>query len=432
MPDVSFTNLLVVAGVAAAVPLALGWAPRLRVPSVVLEIVAGVLLGPSVLGWVEVDVPVEVLALFGLAFLLMLAGLEIDLRGLRGRLLAVTSLGYAVGLVLAVLVGLGAQAAGWTSAPLFLAIALTATSLGLVVPVLKDAGRARDGVGQTVIAAASVADFAAIVLLSLVFSMSGGGPGTTAAFLAAFGVLVLLLALCVGRARMSMRLGDVLVRLQDTTAEIRVRLVVLLLVAFVALAERLGLETILGAFLAGALVGLVDRDSATHPRFRAKLDAIGYGFVIPVFFVASGVRLDLRGLLEDPTALLQVPVFLLALLVVRGLPAVLYRRSLGSAGSLAAGLLQATSLPFLVTAAQIGLESGRLSATTAAALVFAGLLSVLLFPAAALGVLGRRPAAGVPEPRHPRGHETGRPEPAESADTVDARRAPDGSGKGRP
>jgi Kef-type K+ transport system membrane component KefB len=401
VPELSFTNLLIVAAVAAAVPLALGWAPRLRVPSVVLEILAGVLLGPSVLGWVEVDLPVQVLALFGLAFLLMLAGLEIDLRELRGRLLVVTGLGYAVGLVLAVLVGAGARAAGWTSAPLFLAIALTATSLGLVVPVLKDAGRAGDAVGQTVIAAASVADFAAIVLLSLLFSTSGGGAGTTAAVLAGFGILVVVLAVGAGRARMSMRVGDVLVRLQDTTAEIRIRLVVLLLVAFVTLAERLGLEAILGAFLAGALVGLVDRDSATHPRFRAKLDAIGYGFLVPVFFVSSGVRLDLRGLLEEPAALLQVPVFLLALLVVRGLPAVLYRRSLGHAGSVAAGLLQATSLPFLVTAAQIGTETGRLSATTAAALVFAGLLSVLLFPAAALGVLGRARSNAVPEPRRP-------------------------------
>jgi hypothetical protein len=114
--------------------------------------------------------------------------------------------------------------------------------------------------------------------------------------------------------------------------------------------------------------------------------------------VSSGVRLDLRGLLEEPTALLQVPVFLLALLVVRGLPAVLYRRSLGGAGSLAAGLLQATSLPFLVTAAQIGMETGRLSATTAAALVFAGLLSVLTFPAAALGVLSRPHVAAEPQP----------------------------------
>jgi Kef-type K+ transport system membrane component KefB len=389
VPDVSFTNLLVVAAVAAVVPLALGWAPRLRVPAVVLEIVAGVVLGPSGLGWVEVDLPVQVLALFGLAFLLLLAGLEIDLRGLRGRLLGLASLGYVVSLGLAVLVGLGASAAGWTTAPLFLAIALTATSLGLVVPVLKDAGRAGDAVGQTTIAGASVADFAAIVLLTLLFSTSGGGPGTTAVLLALFAGFVVVLAAGAGRARMSMRLGEVLVRLQDTTAEIRVRLVVLLLVAFVALAERLGLETILGAFLAGALVGLIDRDSASHPRFRAKLDAIGYGFLVPVFFVSSGVRLDLRGLVEEPTALLRVPVFLVALLVVRGVPAVLYRRSLGRAGAVAAGLLQATSLPFLVTAAQIGTVTGRLSDVDAAALVCAGLLSVLVFPAAALGVLGR-------------------------------------------
>jgi Kef-type K+ transport system membrane component KefB len=401
VPDVSFGNLLVVAAVAAAVPLALGWAPRLRVPAVVVEIVAGVVLGPSVLGWVEADLPVQVLALFGLAFLLLLAGLEIDLRGLRGRLLGVAAAGYAVSLALAVLVGAGARALGWTTAPLFLAVALTATSLGLVVPVLKDAGRAGDPVGQTTIAAASVADFAAIVLLTLLFSTSGGGAGATAALLGLFGLLVAVLAVGVGRARMSMRVGDVLVRLQDTTAEIRVRLVVLLLVAFVFLAARLSLETILGAFLAGALVGLVDRDSSTHPRFRAKLDAIGYGFLVPVFFVSSGIRLDLRGLVEEPAALLRVPLFLAALLVVRGIPAVLYRRTFGRRGAAAAGLLQATSLPFLVTAAQIGTVTGRLPATTAAALVCAGLLSVLLFPAGALALLGRPEPAAAREPATP-------------------------------
>jgi Kef-type K+ transport system membrane component KefB len=398
VPDVAFTNLLIVAAVAAAVPLALGWAPRLRVPSVVLEIVAGIVLGPSVLGWVQVDLPVRILALVGLAFLLLLAGLEIDVRGLRGRLLGLAGTGYLVSAGLAVLAGLGFRGLGWTPSPLFLAVALTATSLGLIVPVLKDAGRITDPVGQTTIAAASVADFTAIVLLTLLFSTSGGGAGMTAVFLGVFGVLVAVLALAVGRVGRSMRLGDVLVRLQDTTAEIRVRLVIVLLIAFVALAERLGLETILGAFLAGALVGMVDRDSATHPRFRAKLDAIGYGFLIPVFFVSSGAQLDLRGLFEHPASLVRVPVFLAALLLVRGIPAVLFVRSLGRRGATAAGLLQATSLPFLVTVAQIGTATGRLSAINAAALVCAGLLSVLIFPAVSLGLLGRTGPAPVPEP----------------------------------
>ncbi|MGY1734064.1 cation:proton antiporter [Geodermatophilus sp. SYSU D01045] len=415
MPEVSFTNLLVVAAVAAAVPLALGWAPRLRVPSVVLEIVAGVVLGPSVLGWVEVDLPVQVLALVGLAFLLLLAGLEIDLRGLRGRSLGTAGLGYAVSLGLAALVGLGADALGWTASPLFLAVALTATALGLVVPVLKDAGQVASPVGQTTIAGASVADFSAIVLLTLLFSASGGGAGTTAAVLAGLGVLVAVLAVVLGRVGMSIRLGDVLVRLQDTTAEIRVRLVVVLLFAFVVLAERLGLELLLGAFLAGALVGVLDRDSATHPHFRLKLEAIGFGFLIPVFFVASGVRLDLRGLVEEPGALLRVPVFLAVLLLVRGLPAVLHVPALGRRGAAAVGLLQATSLPFLVTAVQIGEATGRLDPVTGAALVCAGLLSVLGYPAVALGLLGREPQVQPqPGPAGPRPGGTPAPRPAET------------------
>jgi Kef-type K+ transport system membrane component KefB len=397
VPDVAFTDLLIVTAVAAGVPLALGWAPRLRVPSVVVEIVAGIVLGPSVLGWVRVDLPVQILALVGLAFLLLLAGLEIDVRGISGRLLGLAGAGYVVSAGLAVLAGFGFRSLGWTPSPLLLAVALTATSLGLVVPVLKDAGKIGDPVGQTTIAAASVADFTAIVLLTLLFSTSGGGAGTTALFLGVFGVLVAVLALALGRVGRSMRLGEVLVRLQDSTAEIRVRLVILLLVAFVALAERFGLETILGAFLAGALVGLVDRDSATHPRFRAKLDAIGYGFLIPVFFVSSGVGLDLRGLFEHPSALIRVPVFLVALLVVRGVPAMLFVRSLGRRGATAVGLLQATSLPFLVTVAQIGTATGRLSGTNAAALVCAGLLSVLIFPAVSLGLLGRSGRPAIPE-----------------------------------
>jgi Kef-type K+ transport system membrane component KefB len=185
----------------------------------------------------------------------------------------------------------------------------------------------------------------------------------------------------------SMRLGMVLLRLQDTTAEIRVRMSVALLIGFVATAERFGLETILGAFLAGAVVSLIDRDSASHPHFRIKLDAIGYGFLVPVFFVASGVRLDLQALLAQPSALLRVPVFLLALLVVRGLPALLYLSDLGRHATIAAGLLQATSLPFLVTAATIGMQVGTISSVTGAALICAGLLSVVIFPGAALARL---------------------------------------------
>jgi len=387
MPDVSFGNLFAVCVAGALAPLLIGFAPRLRLPAVVLEIVIGILLGPSVLGWVKVDLPVQILSLIGLAFLLFLSGLEIDPRRLHGRLLRVALLGYVVTLALGVPIGLGADAAGWVSSPVLLVIALSATSLGLVVPVLKDAGRADGEVGQTTIVAATVADFSAIVLLSLLFSASDGGLGSRLVLIGVFALLVAATGVVVGRVGMSRRLGDVLLRLQDTTAEIRVRFAVVLLIAFTALAERFGLESILGAFLAGVVVSVVDRDSTSHPFFRAKLEAVGFGFVIPVFFVASGIKLDLQGLLDSPSALLRVPIFLLALLVMRGLPAVLYVRTLGRRPALAAALLQATSLPFIVAATQIGVELGNLSAVTAAAIVSAGLLSVLIFPAVALSLL---------------------------------------------
>src|SRR4051812_21368020 len=174
MPEVSFDNLLIVSVIAVLAPLLAGAVSRLRVPAVVLEIVAGIVVGPTGFDWVEVDLPVQILALFGLAFLLFLAGLEIDLTRLRGRLLAVALGGYVVTLALGLAAGAALHAIGWVQQPLLIAIALSATSLGLVVPVLKDAGQSASAVGQTAIAAATVADFAAIVVLSFFFSSSGG------------------------------------------------------------------------------------------------------------------------------------------------------------------------------------------------------------------------------------------------------------------
>ncbi|MFI5735444.1 cation:proton antiporter [Kribbella sp. NPDC051587] len=394
MPDVHFTNLFAVALVALLAPLLLGLVPALRIPAVVLEIVVGIAVGPHALGLVDVDVPVQIVALLGLGFLLFLAGLEIDVHQLRGRVLRTALLGYLITLALGGLAGAGFSAAGWVHSPYLLAVTLSATSLGLVVPVLKDAGQVDGQVGQSTIAAASIADFAAVLVLSLLFSTEGGGAGERLVMVALFAILVAVAGFVVSTAGRSQRIGAALVRLQDTTAEIRVRAAVVLLVAFVALAEQFGLETILGAFLAGAVVGLVDRDSSSHPQFRVKLAALGYGFLIPVFFVTSGLRLDLRGLLDDPTALLRVPLFLVALLVARGVPAYLSIRTVGPRATAAVALLQATSLPFIVTATQIGVATGLMSAVTAAALTCAGLLSVLIFPAAALLLL-KQPADGA-------------------------------------
>ena len=393
MEEPGFSGLLIVVAVAFGAPFLLGLVPQLRLPSVVFEIVAGILIGPSVFGWVEVDQTIEVLALIGLAYLLFLAGLEIDFGQLRGRLLRLAALGWVISFTIAVAVGFGLELAGLVKTPLLVAIILSATSLGVIIPVLADVGELNTKFGQLVLAAASIADFGAVILLSLFFS-GESGPGSTAVLLGVFAGLLLVTFLVIRTAERSRRVEDDLLRLQDSSAQIRVRAAMVLLIAFVALAEGLGLEVILGSFAAGALLGLLDQDKrVTHPNFRTKLEAMGFGFFIPIFFVTVGIRFDLQALLDDPANLAMVPIFVAALLIVRGLPALVYRRFVGARRAAVAGVLQATSLPFIVAAAAIGMELGAIDAAEGSALIAAGLLSVLIFPLTGLALLRREPAA---------------------------------------
>src|SRR6516225_10394957 len=394
-----FTNLLIVVAAGLLAPLALGFFPRVRLPAIVLEILLGIVIGPSGLGWAKPDAPVSILALVGLAFLLFLSGLEIDVDRLRGPIVTLTALGFAVSFAVAILTGIALRAGGLVKSPLFVAIVLAATSLGVVFPVLKDSRTIDSSLGQLVIAAASIAEFGSIILLSLFFS--GKSSTSTAGrliLLGIFALVVVLVGAAIASAERSRSLSRVLQRLQDTTAQIRVRAAFLLMIGFTAVADRVGLETILGAFAAGALLSLLDRDERTHPQFRVKLEAVGFGVFIPVFFVTSGLRFDLSALFASGSSLARVPLFLLAIYLVRGLPAVVYVRLLGRPRAVIAGVLQSTSLPFIVAATQIGLQLGVISRASAAALVAAGLLSVVLCPALGLALL-RREHPGTAAPR---------------------------------
>jgi Kef-type K+ transport system membrane component KefB len=405
--ETEFTNLLIVVAIAFAAPFTLGLAPGLRLPSIVLEIIAGIVVGPSGLGWVEVDQAVDVVATLGLAFLLFLGGLEIDFDRLRGRLLRLAAFGYAVSFVLAVVVAVLLKATGLIETPLLVAIILCATSLGVIIPVLKDSGQVSTRFGQLVLAAGSIADFAAIILLTLFFS-GEGGVGSTVILITGLVLLALVIFVAARGAERSQRISADLLRLQNTTAQIRVRGAMVLLVGFAAAAQELGLEVILGTFIAGSLLALVDRDEAmNHPDFRPKLNAIGFGVFIPVFFVTTGVRFDLDALFASTSAVIMVPIFLAALVVVRGLPAIMYRGFLPREQVPVVALLQATSLPFIVAGTAIGLDLGLLEQSESAALIAAGLLSVIIFPLAALTMLRRhrpeaepaaeQPVAGVAE-----------------------------------
>jgi Kef-type K+ transport system membrane component KefB len=404
MTDLGFTNLLIVCAVGFAAPFALGLVPALRLPAVVLELIVGIVIGPSGLGWVEIDDPVAVLALIGLGYLLFLSGLEIEFDKLRGPLLRTALVSFVVSIGLGVLVGIALKATDQVGSPLFVAIVLSATSLGVVVPVLKDSGAIATPFGQLLIAAASIADVATIILLSLFFSRDGSGIAATLVLLGLLALLAVAIAATVVFSEHSRRIGDVLTRLQDSTAQIRLRAAFLLLIGFAAAAQALGLEVILGTFIAGAMVSLLDHDKVmSHPLFRTKLEAAGFGIFIPVFFVSSGVRFDLGALTSSASTAARVPIFLACLLLVRGVPALLlYRRPAGSARrARIAALLQSTSLPFIIAATAVGTDLGVLSAGTAAALVAAGLLSVLLFPLIALTLLQRGEPATSQAPATP-------------------------------
>jgi Kef-type K+ transport system membrane component KefB len=385
---VSFSSVAVIAVVAVVAPLVIAFS-GLRLPAIVLEIVLGIVIGPQVLGWATVDEPVIVMSMLGLAFLLLLAGLEIDFGRLRGRLLRLTLVGYAVSFGIAIVVGMGLRAGDLVRSPLLVAIILSATGLGVILPILKDAGETSTAFGQVIVAGASIAEVGPIILLSLFFSGESGGLGSKLALLIAFFAFVAAAGFTILGLERSVKVSQTLLRLQDTTAEIRVRGAFLLLAVFVFLASKFGLEAILGAFLAGATLKIVDRDEGmTHAFFHRKLEAAGFGIFVPFFFVSTGIKLDVDSLFNSGSTLARVPLFLAALLIVRALPALLYRPFAERTSQLVAGgLLQATSLSIPVVAGQIGVDLGLIRPENYVALVAAGLLSVIIFPLVALTLL---------------------------------------------
>ena len=327
---ISFNSLLIIGGVAIAVPLLLGLVPAVKVPAVVLEILGGVLVGPAVLGWVHLDVAVRVTADLGLGFLLFMAGYEIDLRRFDRPVLALVGRAFAASMALALLVAYGLQLAGQVRDGLLVAITLVSTSLGILVPILKDAGETETAFGRLTMAAGSLAELGPLVLLSVFFSASSANPSVELGLLAAFAGFTAVVVVVAQRVKGWGPLREVVHRLENTSSQLRVRLAITFALAFAVVAEHFGLATILGAFLAGIIVRRTGESPASQEVLTGKLEAIGFGFLIPVFFVSTGAGLDIDALFRSSRAILLVPVFLVALLVVRGLPALLYVRAAGT------------------------------------------------------------------------------------------------------
>ncbi len=388
MPAISFDAVVIIGAVAVLVPAALALVPRLPVPGAVLEVVAGIVIGPSVLGWVHIEASIEVLSELGLGMLLFLAGLEIDVQRLRGPLGRLAALAFGGSMIAGLAFAYVLDAIGLITRPLFLAVVLVSTSAGLLLPVLKDADEQESRLGQLVMTAGALAEVAPVLFLSLLFSATATTSSERLTSLAIFLALLAVAALAIGRVRRLPTLERLLDRLEDRSAQLRVRMTLTIALSFGVLASHFGFASILGAFAAGLLVRMIDLSGETpHPQLETKLQGIGFGFLIPIFFIATGVQFDLKDLLGNVTALAEVPLFLVALLLVRGGPALLYTRFLGNRRSGVAGLMQATTLTFVIVATQIGVASRLITPTTSASLLTAGLLSAALFPALALRLL---------------------------------------------
>ena len=384
MEVVTISTLIALPAVAVLAPLLAGGLARfIRIPLVVFEIVLGVLVGPSLLGWVQPNDFTSKLAEFGLAMLFFLAGNEIDFERIRGRSLNRSIVGWLISLVAGVVIGV--LIAPSPSAGVFIGIALTSTALGTLMPVLRDAGELRTRFGTAVIALGAVGEFGPLIAISLF--LSGRKPGAATIVLILF-VLITGAAIYLASRGTHTRLQALITATLHTSGQFAVRLVLLLLLSLVALSIALEIDMLLGAFAAGVITKLLLRDASQHDAeaIESKLEAIGFGFLVPVFFINTGVTFDLDALLSSSQALLLLPVFLILLVLVRGLPGLLsVPINAVPADKRAIVLFCATGLPIIVAVSNIGLATGDLAAGTASALVGAGMLSVLLFPLLALG-----------------------------------------------
>jgi len=396
MDTFSLVSLIGIPAAAALAPLLSSAIGRyIRIPLVVFEIVLGLLIGPSILGWVQPTEFTEKLSDFGLAMLFFLAGNEIDFQRIRGRALNRSIVGWLLSLVAGVAVGL--LIAPTPAAGVFVGIALTSTALGTLMPVLRDAGELRTPFGTSIIAIGAVGEFGPLIAISLF--LSGTSPGVATVVLAAF-VLITAGAIYLASRGTHHRLHALINATLHTSGQFAVRMVVLLLTSLVALSLALDLDMLLGAFAAGVIAKLLLADATPHDAeiIEGKVEALGFGFFVPVFFIFTGVTFDLQALLDSTTAMLLLPLFVVLLLLVRGLPGMLSAPA-GAVGAdkRATVLFSATGLPIIVAVTGIGVEAGYLEAGMASALVGAGMLSVLLFPLLALGQ-HRRAVDGAPKP----------------------------------
>ena len=402
----SFTPLLIVISLAFIVPLLLTRFERLRLPIVVGEILAGIIVGSSGFGWVtHEDQLLTLLAEFGFVFLMFLAGMEIDFANLNIELpgvarasgartnltapqtrerrtfgpLSISLMGFILTLSLSAIVGFALLRVGLVSSPWMMALIMSTTSLGVVMPVLKEQELIRGRFGQTILIAALVADFATMILITVVIATISHGLTLDILLISLlFVVFFLLYRLGIVSLNRFDSLRRTLEDLSHTTARIKIRGAFTIMLLFVVLAEVLGAEIILGAFIAGAMLSLL----STREDLEAmhQLEAVGFGFFIPIFFIMVGVNFNLGALLGSTDALILLPFLVLAAFLVKILPALLFRLQFSWRETFSAGFLLSSRLSLIVAASAIGLNMGIISESVNTIIILVAIVTVTAAP----------------------------------------------------
>lgn len=393
--ETNLSALFIVTLVAVTAPLVSELPIKLRLPIVVVELVLGILVGPQALGWAQPNGVLAFLGTLGLAFLFFLAGFELDVVELSGKPLSLALKSWVVTIALSIALTLTMRSTGFLNAPIMIATALATTALGTLLPILRDSGELKTRFGTLLSAAGAVGELGPILVVSLVLTREHTTWQQTLLLLAFAAIAFFAAVAARTRYEPAMHL---LARTLHATSQLPVRICILILVGLVLLAQEFGLDLILGAFAAGMVVRLGSSEEKRE-ALQTKLDAIGYGFLVPLFFVVSGMKFDVATLFSSASALLRVPLFLGLFLLLRGVPAVLLsRRELQPGEHLPFALYVSTALPLIVAITEIGVATGRMRADNAAALVGAGMLSVLLFPLIALA-LRKRSGSVQPQTR---------------------------------
>ncbi len=390
----SFFVIVVIAALAAVTVAAVP--RRFAPPVVVVELLLGIVVGPEVLDLAKTDDFIDFFSNLGLGMLFFFAGYEIDFERIKGKPLKLGAWGWLLSVALAYGLGGILAAAGIILSFLYTGSAMATTAIGTLIPILRDNGELKTKFGTYLLAAVGVGEFGPILLVTLFLSTEN--PLHEAAILVAFIFLALAIALI--SVRYGWRGWPALERTFEASSQLAVRITVLLVFGLVLLAGKLGLDVLIGGFVAGMIVRLALKGHELQV-FESKLTAVGFGFFVPFFFITSGIEFDL-GALGSLTAILKLALFFVLFLIVRGAPAMLlYRKVLSARDRAALAFYSATELPLVVAITTLATETGNMKTSTAAGLVGAAMLSTLVFPFVGLALRKRSEAEGEDEPPTP-------------------------------